>query len=250
MPRKKPFQHLISFFPFISTKGAQTWSLIFLLSLFFVTWAPGPVLGQDRYFVLVFASQSSPRIPRYTHTFATLIRIPERKAPQEPFCLQVFTISWLPESMEICPWRLLPEPGVNVDLISTLEWAFQSDQRVVMWGPYEVKEDYAHHFLEKRISLEQGKEKYRTIDPFFFRHVSNCIHAVKETDLGLNQSRDPLIRFGVASGRHIVTMLYRKRFVVPSGLDHSWIVPLLGLDGYPIEHRRHWLPALKKWFQG
>src|SRR5438874_9329229 len=58
--------------------------------------APG-----ERFYALVFASQSVPRRPAYSHTWATAVRAADY--PGQPPSLEAHTISWLPATLDIRP---------------------------------------------------------------------------------------------------------------------------------------------------
>ncbi len=71
--------------------------------------APG-----ERFYVLVFASQSVPRTPAYAHTWATVVRAVDRPGGRP--APEAHTISWLPATLDIRPLRPRVEPGVNLGL--------------------------------------------------------------------------------------------------------------------------------------
>src|SRR5688572_16298748 len=52
----------------------------------------------ERFYAVVFASQSVPRLPALSHTWATVARAVDR--PGASPALEVHTISWLPASLE------------------------------------------------------------------------------------------------------------------------------------------------------
>src|SRR5947208_1670392 len=69
----------------------------------------------ERYYCLVFSAQSTPKLPRYTHTWVTVVRAAEREPDCQP-ALDAQTISWMPAAIDIRPLDLFVEPGVNLDL--------------------------------------------------------------------------------------------------------------------------------------
>src|SRR5262245_1104266 len=69
----------------------------------------------ERFFVLLFGSQTTPRIPRYTHTWATVVKVSQPQAGGEPK-IESHTISWLPDSNKVRIWRICVEPGSNREL--------------------------------------------------------------------------------------------------------------------------------------
>jgi hypothetical protein len=70
----------------------------------------------ERFYVIVFGAQSLPRLPAFTHSWATAVRVVE--CPSKCPVLEAHTISWLPASLDIHPLRLTVEPGVNLGLHS------------------------------------------------------------------------------------------------------------------------------------
>src|SRR3954466_2684794 len=69
----------------------------------------------EHFYVLVFASQSTPKRPAYAHSFATVVHT-AAKCPGEEAVLEHHTISWLPATLVIRPLYFHPEPGVNLGL--------------------------------------------------------------------------------------------------------------------------------------
>src|SRR5262245_57140744 len=70
--------------------------------------APG-----ERYFILVFGSQATPKRPKYTHSWATVVRVTGCNGPEAP-TVEEQTISWMPSSFDIQPWSFHVEPGTNL----------------------------------------------------------------------------------------------------------------------------------------
>src|SRR3712207_2229106 len=79
-------------------------------------WAQPGAAG-ERYFVLMFGSQQVQTIPDYAHSFAVFVRV---SGGGEGAGFAYHTISWLPANMDLRPFALLPEPGRNFDLHTTL----------------------------------------------------------------------------------------------------------------------------------
>src|SRR5437870_1279276 len=78
-----------------------------------------PQPPNERYYLLLFGSQDQSRRPKYTHTWATIVRAISRPGATEPV-LDEHTISWLPAKMDITPLNLRVEPGRNVGLHETI----------------------------------------------------------------------------------------------------------------------------------
>src|SRR5262245_19954113 len=62
-----------------------------------------------RYYIIVFGSQSTPKLARYTHTWATVIQVTETDGGPR---IEHHTISWMPATLQIRPLRFRPEAGV------------------------------------------------------------------------------------------------------------------------------------------
>jgi hypothetical protein len=103
--------------------------------------AGGTARGGEFFYVMIFGSQSSPKLLRYTHTWATFVRAVGEGPDPSRYALQVHTISWLPQSLEVHVWRLWPEPGVNLDLDQTLEAVSSNRESVTMWGPFLIRKE-------------------------------------------------------------------------------------------------------------
>src|SRR5437762_11727143 len=153
--------------PFVVLSGLLAWLA-----------ATTPAQAQDRYYVLVFSSQSEPKKFRYTHTWATFVRVPCAGGP-----LEVNTISWLPATLVIRPLALFTEPGVNLDLYSSINQARSDCERISVWGPYEIRCELYQRALERKAGLENGEYKYKAIDLFVYgASASDCIHSVTDLD--------------------------------------------------------------------
>ena len=125
----------------------------------------GPARAGDHYYVIIFGSQSTPKLPRYTHTWATFIRACDDDGDVRQSPLQVDTISWLAADMEVRALRLRAEPGRNFDLETTLHFTFATRQRVSEWGPYEISPEFYEQAMRQKARLESGEVKYKAIDP-------------------------------------------------------------------------------------
>src|SRR5262245_34843720 len=90
----------------------------------------------ERFFILLFSSQTCPKHPKYTHSWATVVKVTGCDGPGAPK-IEQSTISWLPATLNIRVWSLCVEPGVNLTLDFTIQEMLRTGQRVSMWGPYE-----------------------------------------------------------------------------------------------------------------
>jgi hypothetical protein len=207
----------------------------FVLSAVLLT--ANPVRAGARYYMLIFGAQTHPKIPRKTHTFATIVKV----ADAPPGCaepgIEVYTISWLPQTLKVKPFRLHDEPGYNLKLEETLKWAAKNHMQVTEWGPFVIDEDFYWRVYREHVRFESGGYRYKAVDSANRgSRTSDCIHAVTDID-----RRDPRTSYSVINSGDRVTrkfvqiLLERGRLVIPPD-DVSWIDAALGLDCYPIVH--------------
>lgn len=192
----------------------------------------------DRYYLFIFGAQTQPRIPRHTHTFCTIVRIadPTPDCPAPP--LEVHTISWLPRTLIIKPYRLHPEPGYNFTLEETLSWCAQDKMQVSLWGPYAITERFYGRVYQEYVRFESGEFLYRAIDPPRRDSIeSDCIHAVTDIDRKDSRLRYLVLRSGDAVTRKFVRILRDQGNLSLPSEDVSWLNTVLGLDRYGVWHR-------------
>src|SRR5687767_253582 len=96
--------------------------------------------AEEKYYMAVFASQGTPNLPRFAHTFAVFIKADAEQSGKDNK-LETHCISWLPETLDVEPLRVKPERGKNLSLRETLEWARKNRFRVTMWGPFQIKKE-------------------------------------------------------------------------------------------------------------
>lgn len=194
--------------------------------------APG-----ERFFILVFGSQSSPKRAKFTHTWATVVRATGCDGPGSPV-LEESTISWMPASLDIRPLARHPEKGANLGLHFTVEEMLRHDERVSVWGPYEVGPGLHHRFLVQKQFLESGQVGYQCIDSVGesarLGNGCDCIHAISDMDPQFSRGRYPLSYFGDAASRHIVRQIHERPVIIGPKQNHDWLLPALGLDKYPL----------------
>ncbi|HEY2157083.1 MAG TPA: hypothetical protein VGH33_15750, partial [Isosphaeraceae bacterium] len=80
-----------------------------------------PARAGEYYYALIFGSDSSPKRLRYTHTWATFIKATGEGTDPNGYAIEMRTISWLPQRLDVRVLNPVPEPGVNLDLYRTLE---------------------------------------------------------------------------------------------------------------------------------
>jgi hypothetical protein len=194
---------------------------------------PGP---GEHYYVAVFGSESTPKVPRYTHTWATFVYL--REPPECAF--EVHTISWMPATLDIHPWDFRPEPGVNLDLHFTIKMVLGHRERVSQWGPYECRPELYRRFLVQKAFMESGQVGYQCIDTVGEAartgDACDCIHAISDADPQFGRYHYPLSRFGDEGSEHLVgRMMASGALLGPQ--NHDWLNERLGLAGYPIVRR-------------
>jgi hypothetical protein len=210
---------------------------------------PGGVVAQpieraDRYFLLVFGSQSNPKRPKYTHTWATIVKATPDKNDSEKFDLSSHTISWLPRTLNVRVLALRAECGVNLSLKQTLNTVMGNGECVAMWGPYEIDPVVAPQiydkFLRQITRLNSGSVLYKAVDPDYgspATYISNCIHAVTDLDgLARRGNYDEIRNNGFAASQYLAGVLIRSG-KVDSGVTHEWVAEALGLNCYRIQRR-------------
>src|SRR5262245_13407500 len=193
----------------------------------------------ERYFILVFGSQTCLKHPKDTHSWAAVVKATGCDGPGTPK-VETQTISWMPATLNIRVWSLCVEPGSNLELNFTIEEMLRNGQRVSLWGPYEVRPGLAYRFGVQKAFMESGRVGYQCIDTIGeAAHGTgcDCIHAITDMDPLFDRGRYPLSYFGDAASQNIVRQLQTRPVIVNPEADHSWLLPLLGLDKYPIERR-------------
>lgn len=203
----------------------------------FAMWKPQ---AGERFYLTLFASQTTPRIPRRTHSWGTVLRVIDQGEGQPPL-VESHTISWLPATLEIHPWSFHTEKGANLGLQETLDYVLAKGQRVSQWGPYECRPNLYYRFLMQKEFLESGRVGYQCIDTAGEAartgNGCDCIHAMTDMDPRFSRNRYPLIRFGDSATRFIVREVRRRDVLINPGQSHAWLNAYLGLDSYPIIHR-------------
>ena len=173
--------------------------------------AEGTARGGEFYYVMIFGSQSSPKLLRYTHTWATFVRAVGEGPDPRNYALQVHTISWLPRSLEVHVWRPWPEPGVNLDLYQTLNVVHSNRESVTMWGPFVVDKEIYDRSLWVLQVIASGAPQYRAISTPRNLLISDCIHAVAAVDPVFGRGHYPLIRIGKPASRYIARQIMMRR---------------------------------------
>jgi hypothetical protein len=203
----------------------------FLMAMF----STASARADEHYFVLIFGSQSHPKVLRRTHTWATFVKAVGEGPDLSTYALEVNTISWLPASLNVKVWWPLPEKGVNYDLDQTLRFVYQRGESVTLWGPFVIGKQVYERSLRVRQVAMSGRAQYRAISNSYDMLVSDCIHAVAAVDPVLGRNHYPLIRIGKPASRYIARQIMTRSLFDQYQFDNSWLIPRLGLCRYPIE---------------
>lgn len=191
-----------------------------------------------RYYMLIFGAQTHPKIPRFTHTFCTIVQVADPPPGCPEPCIEAHTISWLPQTLKVRPYRLRAESGRNLTLEETLHWAARNNMQVSLWGPYAIDGCFYGRVFNEYARFESGEYRYHAIDSLHRGGVtSDCIHAVTDIDRDDTRFTFRVLGSGDAVTRKFVRILdQRGRLMIPPE-DTSWLEAALGLDRYPICHR-------------
>jgi hypothetical protein len=191
--------------------------------------------GKEFYYMMVFGSQRIPCRARQAHTFATFVRATGEGTNPDNYSLTAHTISWMPKKLQVhCP-SLWAEEGVNLSLERSLQLALGNQQRISMWGPYQIDRDLYDRSVEQWRLLQSGKVKYKAIDSGFpTNRVSNCIHAVSSLVEGY-RLRVLSPSYGEVASYYVTCWL--RSHIIDRNRRHFWVSSRLGLDAYPIIYR-------------
>ena len=202
-------------------------------------WDPRP---GEHFYVLMFASQSAPKFPRWTHCWATFVHLTDRGENRPPK-IESHTISWMPASFKVRPWDFHVQKGTNLGLQETLLFAMDNRERISEWGPYECRPRLYYRALVQKEFLESGRVGYQCIDDVGEAARTgdgcDCIHAMTDMDPLYPRARYPLTRFGDTATRFVVRELRQRDILIRSDQTHDWLNAYLGLDSYPIVHRQY-----------
>jgi len=203
-----------------------------------------PAPPGERYYLLVFGSQTTPKIPRFTHTWVTFVRV-----PADGCVIEQNTISWMPATLFIKTFQPFVEPGVNLTMTESVEMARSYGERVSLWGPYEVPPGLYRKLMLQKGYIESGAIGYQCIDTMgeagWHGTGSNCIHAISDADAMFARQAYPLAYFGDTASLNILRQLVFRGAIPDVETTHDWLILRLGLDQYPIERREYtppWFP--------
>jgi hypothetical protein len=196
-----------------------------------------------RFFATVFGSQSVPKIPKKTHTWATVIKATDASCPADFRILEHHTISWLPVSGVIRVWHLHVEPGRNYGLRETILFGLQLDERISQWGPYEIHPRGFRRFLVQKAFLDSGAIGYQAIDTIGEAarkgNGCDCIHAITDMDPIFNRGSYPLARIGDSASRWVVKEFFEREVVINQTKTYPGLNGQLGISDLPIVARTY-----------
>lgn len=193
-----------------------------------------PSAADEFHYVLIFGADSHPKQLRHAHTFAVFVRAVGQGPDADTYALEQFTLGWCPATQKTRVWAVHPEPGVNLDLPGSLAFCAQNRADVTLFGPYRISPLLYASAVAQYQKLATGSELYRAIDPAWDSDVSDCIHAVTDIDYQFGRRHYPLLRTGRAAATHIAQQFELRSPYVRLNEDHSWLIPRLGLDRYPL----------------
>ncbi len=196
---------------------------------------PSSARAGARYYTIVFGSQSTPKLLRYCHTWATFIRVVGEGDDPNGFQVYQHTISWMPASLNVKTFSPVAEKGVNLDLYATLDVVAKHGEGVTIWGPFQIEPEAYERSLRVKESLDSGAIQYRAISSQRDLVMSDCIHAVASVDPIFGRGHYPLIRIGKPASRFMARQVVLRSVYDQYETQAAWLIPWLGLDRYPIE---------------
>jgi hypothetical protein len=188
-----------------------------------------PVPEGERYFLLLFGSESEPKRAVRTHTWVTAVRVAADGT------LESKTISWMPRTLVIRPFHFTVEPAINLDLAQTMDMVTGQDENVTLLGPYEIPPRVYRRLLVQKDFLESYVIGYQGFDLVgeagLHGNGANCIHAVTDVDPRYGRAGYLLAGNGVKATRYIRKILIQRGSISPEdGQNHDWLLPRLGLE--------------------
>lgn len=218
--------------------GSRNCVALFTTCLVLLVCSARPAVSAERYFAFVFSSQAVPKLPRFTHVWATMLKVGKVELPPDQWTCQIDTISWFPATLKVHTLRLRPEPGVNLGLHETIAHVQKQHQHVSAWGPFEVPEFIYCEFMTQKARLESGRILYQAIDSLSCpENVSDCIHSLTDMDRQNGRSAYPLSRFGDDAAAEFVNVVKRRGQFVATGETIEFAYQALGLSCDSITRR-------------
>jgi len=187
----------------------------------------------DHYYVTIFGSGQNPLRARRTHTFATVTHLQE--TPAGPV-VENSTISWMPATLNIRPFALRPERGVNLTQEESLRWAESLGLRTSVWGPFEIPERRYELYLARKAELESGAIAYRATGAWTRDEpVSNCGQSFSRVTTAGQYYQQPTPFPGEQGTSELVKRMVR--YAINPMIEHPEVLPLV-VDPSAAVHRR------------
>jgi hypothetical protein len=188
----------------------------------------------DRYYVTLFGGQGDLFRPRTAHTWATFVRT--TATPSGEQVVSEDTISWLPATLDVRPWALCAERGVNLTLQETFAFMGRHRrQRVSAWGPYEITAERYAQAMRQKALLESGAIQYHALGLFGRKaDVMHCIDGVTRVDPLWERKADPSRWFGEAGTGQATRAAVRSGFLLNPSVTHPWLLHAVNPTGYKL----------------
>lgn len=206
------------------------------LCLLFGSFTAGQAAAGEVYFMAVFGAQRPVvNLPDHAHSFAVFLRGCGQGPDITRYQYDFVIISWLPKTLEVRTLAVLPEPGVNLDLHTTIRWAQDDRLKIAVWGPYQIDADLYQRAVRQTQVLASGQVKYKAVDTGYpSDEVSNCIHAIGEL------AGTPRIRIASPGWGHYASYYLTLRlrpWIIDEQHTHDWLLDGLGIGHCDIERR-------------
>jgi hypothetical protein len=130
---------------------------------------------------------------------------------------------------------------------TTLRTVLNNGEHVALWGPFETWHGIYQRFVTQQAFLESGVIGYQCTDEIGEAARTgtgcDCFHAISDMDPQFDRRRYPLISYGYPASANIVRQIAERPILIHPGQTHDWLIPVLGLDHYPIIHRQYHGPT-------
>lgn len=191
------------------------------------------ISGPRFHYMVLLANQRNAFLPHCAHSFAAFLEAEMDPRDGSLTPINQFVISWLPVSLKIAFLRF-PEPGRNLDLDATFNWACTIKSKVSAWGPFRIDEMLFRKARQRYDYLETGITQYVVLDNFYRPFMaSNCIHAISDLDLTPNLLTTG-ISYGIAASRKVAH--YLRPWLIRPDRTHPQVAEILGLNRHDIQY--------------
>lgn len=202
-----------------------------LLLLAFGT--PSPLRAEEIYFTTVYSAQRPIlNLPHYTHTWATFVKL-RRDQPTDPYQVETFTISWLPETLVIKPRKIRGEKGVNLPPKETIAWCRENEMEIRQFGPFQIEKELFDLEKERWGVFERGERLYRASDIINApaeETSCNCTYAVAAPVARQQWFRPVTLGFGYVAGAYVIRRF--DGYVLDDTKTHPWVSDLIGVENF------------------